>query len=140
MTFEEALVTQLQTAVGVTPFYGSGAAARIYPDVLPQQPTYPALVYSVVDETGVDSQQGATDLRATRVQFWCMGTNKLTHCVAPARAVETVLRGFQGEMGGGGGVYVDGVIGEDGSLANDDYDDEQKTYSRSFDLVFWHHG
>lgn len=136
MTFEEALVTRLQADAGVTAL----VAQRIYPDILPQQPTYPALVYTTVDEVGSDSQQGPDDLRATRVQFWAMGTNKLTHVIPLARTVEAALRGFQGLMGGAGGVYVDGIIGEDGSLARDDYDDEQQTYSRSFDLVFWHHG
>jgi hypothetical protein len=63
----------------------SGVAAlvstRIHPAILPQTPTYPAISYLRVSNTG---QQGSTKLRETRYQINCWGA---TYAAAQSLAV-----------------------------------------------------
>jgi hypothetical protein len=60
---------------------------RIYPDVVPQGVTWPAVIYHQVSESASYSHDGDSNLDTDRYQFDCYGSTKVS-----ARAVKDALR------------------------------------------------
>lgn len=131
MTILEAIVAHLLADAGVSAI----AATRVYAKSLPQSPTYPALVIHNVSGTSEHSQDGPSGLAEPRFQIDCFSPRKASS-VLLVLAVQTALDGFQGTMGGGGGVSVDAVFVEN---RRDDYDDELEVHVDSRDFLIMHH-
>jgi hypothetical protein len=91
MTMVTDLVQYINTISAVTTL----VSTRVYPDILPQSPTLPAITYSQVSAVRVRDLTGPAGKSRHRISIHCWAT---TH--AGARAVADALRqgidGFQG--------------------------------------------
>lgn len=63
MRAERVITALLQSAAGVTALVGSGAAARIYGNIAPQEAALPLVVYSKRDAV----REPATDITGSRI-------------------------------------------------------------------------
>lgn len=130
MLIEEAIRAHLIADAGVAAI----AAGRIYPEALPQEPVYPAIVYHRVGTGRSIHMGGADGLADARFQFDCWGRT-----FAESRQLSEQVRlafvGFRGSMGGVGGVEVCGVFPE-GEIS--DYDDDFRVYIHAPDFTFTH--
>lgn len=77
---------------------------RIYPDTLPQNPTFPAITFSQVSRVGVDGLEGSCGKARRRVQVDCWATTRKGSWQL-ADAVRQTLNGFHT------GTFADSVIG-----------------------------
>jgi hypothetical protein len=93
--FESALVDYLRNDAGLSALIGQ----RIYPLVLPDPPTSPALVYQLITGTGDVAHDGPLDLSDARYQFdsW---SETYTGAKRVSAALQAALLGFRGEFGG----------------------------------------
>ena len=94
MTIENDLRTHLIADAPVTAL----VVARIYPDKLPQSPTYPALTYEIISDIPHRSLDGDSNLERIRARIHCWaetaaGRDDLS------RKVRTALADFSGLMG-----------------------------------------
>lgn len=130
MTIQEALVAHLTGDGDVSQL----VHGRVYPDVLPQKPGYPSIVYHTIASPREHSQQGPSGLAFTRIQIDCIdGTARGARELGTA--VRLALDGFAGTMGGGGGVAVGSVFVED---EDGDYDDTLRLFRWRLDVVISH--
>lgn len=115
MIFEEAMVAYLLENVDLALLISN----RLHEDVLPQEPTLPAVVWQRISNLRFYSQSGPSGLARPRVQFACWSTTKL-EAIRVANAVLAALDGFSGlmstvEVGAafneGEGDYYDPVTG-----------------------------
>lgn len=122
MSLSAKVYSALAGAVGVSAL----VSARIYPLVLPQSPTYPAISYLRVSNTG---QQGSTDLRETRYQIDCWGS---TYAAAHglAAAVKTAIEEHT-NTATAPRIKMAQVVNE-----LDDFDPEAKAYRVIVDVIF----
>lgn len=130
MLVEEALHDYLSTHPGLSALI----AGRIYPLVLPQKPTLPAITYQRISGLRVRSHQGPSGLASPRFQF-----DAWADSYASARTVADELRraldGFRGMMGGAPGVRVDAVhLDTDRDL----YETETRRWRVQADYFVWH--
>jgi hypothetical protein len=137
MTIEEAFRAYLGGVASVTALVGSGANARIYPQAMPQNPTFPAVIYMVVSNPVKESHSGNSALAHPRFRINCWSQDYI-QAKTLAREIRRALQGFKGIMGGAGGVDVDGVDFEDGSGGGDLFDDELQIHGVQMDCVIWH--
>jgi len=88
---DEAIYSRLNTYAGTSALVGT----RIYPDILPQGVTYPAITYFRVSTVRIDNLDSFSGSARVRYQFDCWHTNPTT-----ARAVRKQIRlamdGFNG--------------------------------------------
>lgn len=82
---------------GVTALVGAGPSARIKFNVLPQPPTFPAVVLTVVDNVALSRIEGPAPLFLGRLQCDCYATS-YADAHALADAVRVALDGFAGMM------------------------------------------
>lgn len=87
MSAETEIFTALSGAAGVTAL----VAQRIYPDVLPEKTTYPAVVFARVRTEPTYGISGAYFGADVGVQVGCWGTTR-TQADAVGDAVEAALR------------------------------------------------
>lgn len=99
-------------------------SGRVYPLILPQRPTLPAIAYQQVSD-GMDV--GTTDLHGQWYQFGCFAS---TYAGASALA-DQVEAAFDGWVGVSGGV---GVKAANRISRNDDYDVETDSYRVTVDF------
>lgn len=66
---EEALIAYLLTVTAVTDLIGAGADMRLYPQVIPQDKSLPAVAYQVISDVPERSQAGFSHLSHARVQL-----------------------------------------------------------------------
>lgn len=92
---EEDLVAWLKTR----PLVNDLVLGRIYPMVLPQDPTFPALVYQRVSAVREESQSGPSGLAHPRIQFSCWGA-EYPAAKRLSEALRKTLDGFNGTMNG----------------------------------------
>ena len=116
MTIEEALSAYLNSKTEITNIVGD----RIYPIVLPQNPTYPALTYFKVSGPAWHD----VDIAYPRFQLSSWGEDYADVKVL-AGAVKEVMQRFKGIMGGAQGVKVSQVVYEN---ELDLFDPETGTY------------
>lgn len=131
MTIAEAIVAHLLANAGVSALAGT----RVYGKRAPQAPTYPLVVIHKISGPSEHSQDGPAGLATPRHQIDCMG-KKISDAVGLGEAVRVAMDGFQGTLGGGGGVAVDAIFIED---RRDDYDDDLEVHVYSQDFQIWHH-
>lgn len=94
MSLETALRTY--TLAGAT--VAALAGTRMYPRVLPQTPTLPAIVYQRIDTRRLHDMAGPDGLPRTRMQVTCWAAD-VAGAVAMAAAVRERLDGFRGAWG-----------------------------------------
>jgi hypothetical protein len=92
MSAETALNTALLAAPAVTAIVGSGSAARVYPDVVPQDKGLPALAYARVATEPILTVHSAAPIatRAT-LEVWCMAATR-----AAAEGLADIVSGVVG--------------------------------------------
>ena len=132
MIIEEALYTYLSTHAGLSAL----VSTRVYPVVMPQGCTLPAVTYQKIDGPRVHAMGSDAGLAHPRFQVSCWGsTYKSTKDVAAQ--VRAALQDYTGTMGGAGGVSVGGVFLDD---ENDLFDDAAGTgvYHVALDFIVWH--
>lgn len=130
MVIEEALYTYLSSHTGLTVLVSN----RIYPVVMPQGTTLPAVTFSKVSGPRVHAMNRDAGLAHPRFQVSCWGaTYKQAKDVAAQ--VRAALQDFKGTMGGAGGVVVSGVFIQD---ENDLYEPGTHVYHIALDFIIWH--
>lgn len=95
MAIEDDLYTFVTADTDVAALVGN----RMYPVVLPQSVTLPALRYLLSDDVPGQTQEGPDGLWRPRLQFDCYATRR-SQARDLARAVLARLNGYQGAMGG----------------------------------------
>lgn len=121
---EEDLVAVLAANVGVSALVG----ARIYPLILPQRVTLPAIRYQVISTIPQPTHNGASGLRQYRIQLSVHATT-YSSAQAVAEALYTALDAKKAVFGSGTSCTV----------VNDvpDYDEESGQYMRHVDVAPW---
>lgn len=119
MTISTLVKAALAGDSSVTALVGT----RVYPLILPQTPTYPAITYQRISSTGTN---GNTALRASRYQVNCWAT---THAGAQALAgaVKTLFEEYTSTTSG---IKMSLVVNE-----LDDYDDDTDAYRIIVDIM-----
>lgn len=123
MTIEEGLYSWLTGNADISALCGD----RVYPDKLPQEPTYPAMTYQRITTGLPMAHDGPLDLENARFQFNCLGlTPKAARTLA--NTLKQELAGFRGTMGD---VSVHGAF-----LLNQisDFEDEAEVYRAIVDF------
>lgn len=94
MTIEESQYAYLAAQ-------STNAGARIYPNVIPQDATLPAIAYQRIDGPRLMAHSGASGLTFARMQYSCTAA---TYSAAKTllHQVRAALNGFTGTMGAGG--------------------------------------
>jgi len=100
MNLDESLVARLKAHVGLTALVG----ARVYPQMLPQSPTLPAVTYErSIAPTEHIMAESRSSIEAPNYRLQCWGST-ITSAVAVAEQVDQALDAFSGMLGGVGGV------------------------------------
>ena len=130
MLIEEALYTYLKGYEGLSALTGD----RIYPLLMPQNSTYPGIVYQKISGFHQKSHQGSSGLARTRIQFTCWAKT-YAESKNVAEQLRLALEGYRGMMGGESGVNVHA-----GLLQNDldHYEPEADAFNVVVDFFFWH--
>ena len=108
MQLEQALYAYLTGHAGLSALVGT----RVYPEYLPDAPTYPAVVYQRVSGLASythDSAVGAGDFDRARIQFDCWADTYAGVKAVRAQLI-AALSAYRGTMGGVGGVTIGGVF------------------------------
>lgn len=74
-------------------------SARLYPVILPQSPTFPAVSYQWISGTRYVTNDGPSQLSSPRLQFDCWSLSYTT-TRAVSEALRKRLNGFKGLAGG----------------------------------------
>lgn len=122
----------LKTLLLLDPTVSNMISGRSYGVILPQDPTWPAIVMTTITGTDSISTNGAVDPAEGRFQINCWSTS-LSEVRTLSKAIRAVLSGYKGAAG-------DELI--QGSFLNDSggetYDQEIKAYKRQLDFnVFY---
>jgi hypothetical protein len=128
MGIETALFSYVTGDVAV----GGLIGARMYPVILPQDPTYPAVRYAVVSAPREHDHDGPNGLVRARVQVDVYGVT-----YASVKAVKEAIRGrldgFRGNMAGV-------TVGSAHLLSErDGFEDSAGVFDVSFDFSIWFH-
>ncbi|MGA9851843.1 MAG: DUF3168 domain-containing protein [Gammaproteobacteria bacterium] len=124
---EDAIFTVLNTNDGVSALIDG----RIYPALLPQEPTYPALTYTFISETPSPAMGADIGIVRRRLQVSCWAVS-MTGAQGVADAVTTALSRYMGTVTGDWGsmtiedVYRMGV--------HDLFDEQARKFQRAVDF------
>jgi hypothetical protein len=125
---ETGLVTFLNADTGVSAITGT----RIYPMILPQNPTYPAITYS---RNSVDRdmtlEEGQTDFASADIQIDAWSTS-YSGAKTLWQAIKDAIQNFQGSMGAIA-VQRAFVVGD-----LDVYEPDVGAYRCSMTVSIWH--
>lgn len=130
MLIETAIQSALSADAGVAALVGD----RIYYTRAIQDTAKPYIVFSKVGGVRMHTHQGAAGLVHARFQFSAFAE---TYIAAKNVQVEVqdVLQGFQGTLGGAGGVEVYTCHYEN---EIDFYEDDTRLYHVAADYMFWY--
>lgn len=128
MSLETGLVSELQNAPQIAGLIGT----RVYPLVVPQDATLPAIAYQLITGRGIIAHDGPTSLSNKRIQLACVGS---TYAAAAdlANTVAAHFRGFKGQLGTGGPQVE---FGEDANQVDGRPDENPSGYVRYLDITF----
>lgn len=127
MSIQSAVYERLTTHSGTAALVG----ARVYPQVLPQTPTYPAITYQRVSGGNMQSLAGPTGLGHPRVQIDCWAKTQ----AAVLALAKQVRIAFDGWNGSAGGVTVRACMFDQ---ERDFYEPETSDYRVSMDFIFFY--
>lgn len=129
MTVEVGLLVYLEAT-------GVGVATRLYPNILPQNPTLPAIVYQRIATTRVNSLSGPSGLATPRFQFTCWATT-----YGGAKVVAEALRAALDGYTGAAGAYAisDAILEDDGDIYEPSIGlEEKEAWGIRLDYIIWH--
>lgn len=126
MRIDEALFAHLSGNAGVSAL----VSTRIYPVVLPQGATLPAVTFMEVSAPKIRTMGGRLG-GSPRFQITCWATTP-SGARGVSDAILDALDHYSGTMGGGGGVNVLSSFEDN---AQDDYDPEFKKFKRILDYI-----
>lgn len=130
MNLNEALYAYLTSDPDLFALVGT----RVYPRRAPQDPTFPLIVVHRIATPRDSSNDGPDGLPMPLMQLNCVAkTTEESSKVADL--VRLLLDGFQGSMGGAGGVEVNGAFVDD---ERDVYDDELRVFTTQLDVSVMH--
>lgn len=89
-----SLVNEMKAHIGISALVG----ARIYPLILPQNPTLPAITYQRIDARVYNLLDGASSKDIEWFQIDCWGSSELS-ADAVAAQVDACFRRFSGLLG-----------------------------------------
>lgn len=131
---EQAVRALLTTHVAVAPL----VAGRVFPVILPQAVTYPAITYQTITGASNYSMDGSSELANSRMQFDCYATSFDAVTLLKA-AVMKCLSGFSGSVGTPP-VEIQGAF-----RVNETDDFEQpldgpgpRVWRKTLDFIIWH--
>lgn len=106
------------------------AGTRIYPSVLPQAPTFPAITYSTISAVRQNTMDGPDGLPSKRIQIdsWA---STFSQALALADAIRERLDGHLGVMGA---TEVKGIFA---AAERQLYESEPKLHRVSSDYIIW---
>ena len=124
-----ALYYKLSNDSGVSTLAGT----RIYPSVIPQDASYPAIAYQQISGHDTLPHDGPTNYQMARYQITCVAETYLA-AANLALAVQAALDGESGTMGGTGGITVHYC-----HVMNllDGYNTGTETHTVRVDVVIW---
>lgn len=127
MSIEESLFTRLSTHAGLSAL----VSARIYPLILPQKPTLPAVTYTRVSGERVSAMGADTVIARPRFQVSCFASTYAS-ARAVAAQVRAALQRWRGTVGG--------VVIQDSFIESeiDLYEDDTKLYHTALDFEIIH--
>ncbi len=136
ITIKEVFAQLLEDVDGVSDAVGSGAAARIYPETLPEKPTYPSIVYAVSGGLRVGSSTGGSGLGAPQFDVTVWDDDY----VRAEELAQAILAGLEGQPGDvtvedRGTITVNGIIALD---PHDEFDDVLRAYGAGRVYEVWH--
>lgn len=132
-TVEVAIFTKLTTIPAATQAL---VAARIYPSLLPQDPTLPAITYQRITTGRVRSLSGLSGLAFPRLQLNCWATTP-----EGARAIAAAVRADLDNIGEtvGGVTLKDGITEDEGDMIAGAGDmPGQRMFGVRVDMTIWH--
>lgn len=94
MGIERGIYSLLTGDAGVAALLGT----RVYPEVLPQNPSYPAITYQVVSGGSEYEMEGPANQASPRVQIDCYAESA-EGAIALKGAVMAALSGYRGSVG-----------------------------------------
>ncbi len=121
MSADSKLYTRMANYSGISTLVGT----RIYPLILPQNVTFPAVVYQRISGT---AQNGTTSIREARYQLSCWSAT-----FSGTKALADQVRGAMEEWSSGGTgtlVRMCRVVNE-----LDDYEPDEKVYRTIIDVI-----
>jgi len=123
----EALYTTLSTTSGVTAL----VSTRIYPNLMPQTPTLPAVVYQMISNVRGERHRGQTGDARPRFQITCWAA---TYLAAAALSIQVRLA-VMAMTGTVATVVINGVwnAGE-----TREYEDDTKLHAVAIDFLISH--
>ena len=124
---EDAVYTVLSANTGVTGI----AANHIYPALLPQEPTYPALTYTFISEVTVPAMGTDIGIVRRRLQISCWDLT-ITGAQTLADAVTTALSRYQGTVTGSWGTLTINDVFREG--VHDLFDEQARKFQRAVDF------
>ena len=124
---ESALHSHLTSDAAVSTIVGT----RVYPLLIPQDASLPAIAYQRISALRVTAQDGPSNLARSRLQVTCVAES-YSGVKALATAVRQALHGYKGT--------VDGVTVGASFLETDvdQYADESGLYSVQMDFRIWY--
>ena len=124
---EAGLISLLVANNGVHALVGG----RIYPLLLPETPTLPAVTYQVISTVPVYSLDGAAGAQKVRIEFnaWA---NTYGECKQVSAAIRTTLESYRGALTDSTFVATVAVVN-----STDYYDDTARLYRVQTDYSFW---
>ena len=130
MVIEEAVVYHLENDGPVAAVVGD----RIYPNVIPQDVDLPAIAYQVISRPGLMCHDGPSGIAWPRFQITAQADD-YDEVVGLINLVRVAFDGFDGVMGGGGGVTVEGCFVKD---VRDGWQMATERETRRLDFVIHH--
>lgn len=130
MEIEEAITYHLENAAAVAAIAGD----RIYPNIIPQDVSKPAIAYQIITRQSLMAHDGPVGYAWPRVQITAHGPG-YEEVVDLIREVKIAFDGFAGLMGGVGGVTVEGCFVKD---IRDDFEFATDRTTRRLDVVIHH--
>ncbi len=124
---ETALYSRLTGYSGLSTL----VSARVYPLILPQSPTYPAVTYQRIDGPRESALSAEMGLAHPRIQVDSWGKT-----YASAKAVATQVRGALQRHSDSGSdpVWLDTLLDND----EDSYESDIRVYRVRADYIIWH--
>jgi hypothetical protein len=127
---EEAVYSRLSGYAAVSALIST----RLYPLVIPQDVSLPAIAYQKIDSTKTANHAGASQLARSRFQFTCQAET-YSDAKALAEAVRHCWEGYRGTVA---------TVRIDGTLIDNDQDGYNEPLSLviqpsvRMDVIIWH--
>jgi len=129
MIIEQAIKNQLQADAAVLAL----TVERIHYANAPQDTPKPYVVMYKISDVPTYTHGGKDGKHTARIQLSCYGTTYLSVKNVSA-AIDSVLSGFKGTLGGVGGMTVQGCF-KDGDM-DGDYEDNSGLFPVHLDFIF----